>query len=115
MLPQATKTIMTGPYFQCSVFALTHIWKQKKLLPRHLGYICSLSLSLIVHKIQNSEIELEETQDEPTESDDGKKLYEEIKPINLALESGGMDKETREMLMEAICDRIRGEARRRIH
>ncbi|THX06281.1 integral membrane protein-like protein [Aureobasidium pullulans] len=104
-----------GPYFQCSVFALTHIWKQKKLLPRHLGYICSLSLSLIVHKIQNSEIELEETQDEPTESDDGKKLYEEIKPINLALESGGMDKETREMLMEAICDRIRGEARRRIH
>ncbi|THZ93492.1 integral membrane protein-like protein [Aureobasidium pullulans] len=104
-----------GPYFQCSVFALTHIWKQKKLLPRHLGYICSLPLSLIFHKTQNSEIELEETQDEPTELDDGKRLYEEIKSINLALESGGMDKETREMLMEAIRDRIRGEARRRIH
>ncbi|CAC9888142.1 unnamed protein product [Aureobasidium pullulans] len=65
--------------------------------------------------IQNSEVELEETQDEPTESGDGKKLYEEIQPINLVLASDGVDKETREMLMEAICDRIRGEARRRIH
>lgn len=106
---------MTGPYFQCSVFALTHIWKQKKLLPRHLGYICSLSLSLIFHKTQNSQIELEETQDEPTESGDGKKLYEEIQPINLVLASDGMDKETREMSMEAICDRITGGARRRIY
>lgn len=92
-----------------------HIWKQKKLLPRHLGYICSLSLSLIFHKTQNSEIELEKTQDEPTESDDGKKLYEEIKSINLALASDGMDKETREMLMETIYDSIEVRPRRGIH
>jgi len=58
---------------------------------------------------------LEETQDEPTESDDGKKLYEEIESINPVLASDGVDKETREMLMEAICDRITGGARRRIY
>ncbi|THX26217.1 integral membrane protein-like protein [Aureobasidium pullulans] len=79
----------------------------------------AIKASSVINKhgkdIGNSEIELEETQDEQTESGDGKKLYEEIKSINLALESGGMDKETREMLMEAIRDRIRGEARRRIH